>query len=161
MDIPGPLHPAGLLLPAVGRRALMGRALAAAALAGLGGCARAGAEGLELDAAVAAEMLRRPEFYTDGEARAFRVTRDGVERGVLWGTWHVGYDETTVLPRVVRGRFNSARLLLVEQVFDPRSVAFRNGLVRVMREATRRVSPAAVAGLGAATRDELRDAGIT
>ena len=154
MNIPDFLHPAGLLLPA-------GADPAGARGGGAGrvgrvrwgwsrrsGTGRGGGGG---DAAPAGVLYGR---------RGAGVPC-GAGRGVLWGTWYVGYDETTVLPRVVRGRFNSARLLLVEQVFDPRSAAFRNGPVRVMREAIRRASPSAVAGLGAATRDELRDAGIT
>ena len=126
------------------------------------GCAGTGAavDG-EITTAAAAELQRRPELYAGGDARAFLVTRDGAERGLLWGTWHVGYDSATVLPREVRARFGAARLLLVEQVFDPQSAAFRNGVVRMMRRDAQRADPVAVARLDAGTRAALTDAGLS
>ncbi len=144
----------------LGRRALLGHGLGAALL--LPGCAGADPRAAaELDAAALAEQRRRPELYTDGEARAFRVTRGGAERGLLWGTWHIGYGDSTVLPRAVRGRFNAARLLLVEQVFNPASPAFRNGIVRLLRRSLMQADPAALARLGGATRAELLEAGLS
>lgn len=106
-------------------------------------------------------MARQPGNYVNGEARAFLVRRDGAVRGLLWGTWHVEYDEATVMPRAVRQRFSGAGRLVVEQVWDEVPASARRTLGNAFRRGLLGSSPAALAGLDADTRAALAEAGVT
>lgn len=150
----GPLH----ALPRLRRRALL--AACGAGLLATSGCAGAGAVNAALEQAAAAEMARRPDHYGNGEARAFLVRRGGDDRGLLWGTWHVGYDSATALPRAMRRRFSAARLLLVEQVWDEMPAAVRREMATVVVQAQLGSDGAAIAGLGAETVAALAAAGL-
>lgn len=137
-----------------GRRALLAWACA------LAGCAGDGLAPGEIDAAAAAEMARRPEDYVNGEARAFQVSRGGRVAGVLWGTYHVGYDETTVLPRAMRDRFAAASSLSVEVVLDRVPVPTRRAVTAVRNGALLRADPAALERLDPETRRALDAVGL-
>lgn len=113
------------------------------------------------DAAAASELARRPGDYLNGEARAFLARRAGAAGGLLWGTLHFGYDETTVMPRQIRDRFAQSRLLLVEEVLDRMPAATRRALADVARRGLATPDPAALAALGPATLAQLQDAGVT
>lgn len=124
-----------------------------AALA-LSACAAHQAEQAELRAAAAAEIARRPGFYTNGEARAWSVRKDGAERGLLWGTFHIAYGNDTVLPGPIRARFYEAADLTVEVVLDRVPDALR-ALRATTRTANAATDPKALAALDPATRHEL------
>lgn len=133
----------------IGRRGLVLLAGSAAACAG---------DGLlfgEIDLAVGAELARRPRNYVNGEARAFEVGREGRTAGVLWGTWHVQYDETTVLPRGLRQVFAEASSLSVEVVVDRVPPATRRAMIDVVNRGILRSDPAAVERLDLDTRRSL------
>ena len=66
------------------------RTLLAAPFVLIPGCAAGPIHPTELDAAASAERTRRPELYTNGEARAFLIRQDSVARGLLWGGWYRG-----------------------------------------------------------------------
>lgn len=122
----------------------------------LAGCAAPGGElAPQFDAAAAREIAVRPDRYTFGDSRAVLVSRDGVARGLIWGTMHTGYDETTMLPRAMRDRFASAQDLTVEVDFAAlparRRVDLRNKAVRAFQQA----DPVAIARLDPATRAAL------
>ena len=115
-----------------------------AALAGVGALAACAGEidAGEIDAA-AAERARRPDEYVNGEARAYAVSRDGRPAGLLWGTFHTGYDEATVLPRAIRTRFAAASSLSVEVVLDRIAGPVRRAMLQVRDGALLRADPAA------------------
>ncbi len=138
------------------RRAVLGLPLAV-----LAGCAADAVPPAEFDGAAAQEQARRPEFYTNGEARAFLVARDGADRGTLWGTYHARYDETTVLPRPMRDRFAAAKRLYVESVLDRLSPSLRRALADERRRGLLTSDAAALAALDPATHQALDDAGVT
>lgn len=138
----------------IGRRGVLGLAGALAA------CAGDGLADGEIDAAAAAELTRRPDNYVNGEARAFAVSRDGRAAGLLWGTWHTGYDEATVMPRAIRQRFSAASSLSVEVVLDRIAPPVRRAMAAVAGRALLRADPAAVERLDAETRRELDTAGL-
>lgn len=137
----------------IGRRAALAGAGALAACAG-------GISAGEIDAAAAAERARRPEDYVNGEARAFAVGRDGRPAGLLWGTFHTGYDEATVPPRAIRARFAAASSLSVEVVLDRVAAPVRRAMLRVRDGALLRADPAAFGRLDPATRQEVLAAGL-
>jgi len=138
----------------LGRRAML------VSVGALAACAGGGVLAGEIDAAAAAEMARRPEDYVNGEARAFAVSRDGRMAGLLWGTWHVGYDETTVMPRAIRQRFAAASSVSVEIVLDRIAAPVRRAMVAVTRGGLLRADPAAVRRLDPEIRQELDAAGL-
>lgn len=124
------------------------------------GCAGGGADvAAEVDAAIEAELRRRPAFYTNGTFRGWRVTRDGRDAGTLWGTMHVGYDETTVLPRAIRARFAAAASVSVEQVPELLPVEAQTAWRRAA-DAALRPDPAALGRLGPEVRAALSEAGV-
>lgn len=137
----------------IGRRAALAGAGALAACAG-------GMDVGEIDAAAAAERVRRPDEYVNGEARAFAVSRDGRPAGLLWGTFHTGYDEATVMPRAIRARFAAASSLSVEVVLDRIAAPVRRAMVLVRNGALLRADPAAFGRLDPATRQEVAAAGL-
>lgn len=126
----------------------------------LAGCAGEDLTFGEVDAAANAEMARRPEHYANGEARAFLVSRGGRVAGLLWGTWHVGYDETTVMPRVVRERFAAASSVSVEVVLDRIPVQVRRAMAEIGRQGLQTADPKALARLDLDTRQRLDGAGL-
>lgn len=134
------------------RRALLA-GLLAAGCAGDGGVVAA-----EVDAAVDAELRRRPEQYANGEARAWLVQRDGEERGLLWGTIHVPYSGETVLPWPIRARFSESASLTIESLPTP---ALARSQQRQMVAAVRKADPAALAALDTGTRVAVRTAGVS
>lgn len=138
----------------LGRRAVLCSAGALAA------CAGDGAAMGEMDAAAALEMTRRPEHYVNGEARAFAVSRDGRAAGLLWGTWHTGYDGATVMPRPIRQRFSAASSVSVEVVLDRIAPPVRRAMAAVAGGALLRADPAAVKRLDLETRRELDAVGL-
>ncbi len=122
----------------------------------LAGCAASTALDAELRAATDAEMARRPEHYRNGKARAWIVAKDGVERGMLWGTLHVGYGAETVLPAAIRSRLFRSADLMVESVIDRNPAAsdirrFRTTLV----EASVQHDPKAIERLQPGVRQAL------
>lgn len=131
------------------------RALAVAFGLLLAGCAAQNDLAPQFDAAATREMAARPDRYTFGNSRAVLVSRDGVERGLIWGTMHVGYDEATMLPRAMRDRFADAQDLTIEVDFAAlparRRSELRNKVVRAFQQA----DPAAIARLDPATRAAL------
>jgi len=129
-------------------------------LGALTACAVDGLVGGEIDAAAAAEQARRPDNYVNGEARAFTVSRDGRPAGLLWGTWHIGYDATTVMPRAIRRRFAAASSVSVEVVIDRVAPPVRRAIVAVTRAALLRADPAVMRRLDAETLRELATAGL-
>ncbi len=137
----------------LGRRAVLVSVGALAACAG-------GMDAGEIDAAAAAELARRPGDYVNGEARAFAVSREGRAAGLLWGTFHTGYDEATVLPRAIRARFAAASSLSVEVVLDRIAAPVRRAMMEVRRGALMRADPAAFGRLDPATRQEVAAAGL-
>lgn len=137
----------------IGRRAALAGAGALAACAG-------GMDAGEIDAAAAAERARRPDEYVNGEARAFAVSRDGRPAGLLWDTFHTGYDEATVMPRAIRARFAAASSLSVEVVLDRIAAPVRRAMVLVRNGALLRADPAAFGRLDPATRQEVAAAGL-
>lgn len=138
----------------LGRRAVLWSVGALAA------CAGDGAVAGEMDAAAAREMARQPANYVNGEARAFAVSRDGRLAGLLWGTWHTGYDEATVMPRAIRQRFAAASSVSAEVVLDRIAAPVRRAMAATAREALLRASPVAVRQLDPDTRRELDVAGL-
>jgi uncharacterized protein YbaP (TraB family) len=139
---------------ALGRRTLL------AGTAALAACAGNAALTNEIDAAAATELARRPDHYVNGEARAFTVARDGQLAAMLWGTWHVGYDDATVLPRPIRDRFAAASSLSVEVVLDRVAPPVRRAMATVAARALLRADPAAVARLDTDTRRGLDGVGL-
>lgn len=139
---------------ALGRRTLL------AGTAALAACAGNAALANEIDAAAATELARRPDHYVNGEARAFTVTRDGQLAAMLWGTWHVGYDDATVLPRPIRDRFSAASSLSVEVVLDRVAPPVRRAMATVAARALLRADPAAIARLDTGTRRGLDSVGL-
>ena len=105
-------------------------------------------------AAADMEMARRPEFYSNGEARAWQVSKDGTVRGLLWGTMHIPYGTDTMMPAPIRTRFYSAADLTVESVLD-RAPAALQAIRTRSRQANAAYDPAAVQRLDEPTRDAL------
>ena len=142
----------------IGRRAVLcgGFALASGALAGCALGVDPVAAEVERDAD--AELLRRPGLYVNGAARGWTVTRDGAERGTLWGTVHVRYEGDTVMPRAVRERFGASSSVTVE---DLPGAARAAALQRSFGQALATPDEGALAGLDVGTRVRLRDAGVT
>ncbi len=132
-------------------------------LGSVGALAACAGDGLlegEIDAAAAAEQARRPDNYVNGEARAFAVSRDGRPAGLLWGTWHTGYDAATVMPRAIRQRFSAASSVSVEVVMDRVAPPVRRAIAAVTNAALLHADPAVVRRLDAETRRELATAGL-
>ena len=105
-------------------------------------------------AAATREIARRPDLYIHGEARAWLVRKDGIERGLLWGTMHIAYGTDTVMPSTVRTRFYRAADLTVETVLD-RVPAAMQAIRARSRQANTAYDPAALAKLDAHTRHAL------
>lgn len=139
---------------ALGRRTLL------AGTAALAACAGNAALTNEIDAAAATELARRPDHYVNGEARAFTVARDGQLAAMLWGTWHVGDDDATVLPRPIRDRFSAASSLSVEVVLDRVAPPVRRAMATVAARTLLRADPAAIARLDTGTRRSLDGIGL-
>ena len=138
----------------LGRRSLL------LSLGALAGCAGDAAFAGEFDAAAAGEIARRPSDYVNGEARAFAVSRDGRPTGLLWGTFHIAYDETTVMPRAIRQLFSASSSLSVESVFDRITSAELRAFVAVTNRGLNLVDAAALERLDGATRRELEAVGL-
>ena len=143
-------------MPTAPRRAVLGLPLAM-----LAACADDTVPPAEFDAAAAAELARRPDHYTQGEARAVLVSRDGQPCGLLWGTWHVGYDEATVMPRPVRAAFAAAQRVVVEQVLDAMPADVAAAMADLSQHGLSDPDPAALRRLDPSTRQDLADAGVT
>ena len=126
----------------------------------LAACAHNGPVLAEMDAAADTELARRPAHFTNGEARAWDVRR-GEAVALLWGTYHRTYDGASVLPRPIRARFAACRTLSTESVYDLLTAAQRRALQATIGGAYRRADPKAVAGLDAATRAALDEAGLS
>ena len=135
-----------------------GRWLCGAALLLLAGCAGSAATDAEMRATADQEIARRPEFYRNGGARAWLVRKDGAERGLLWGTRHVGYDGATVLPGPIRKRFYEAVDLSVETSIDPRSKAEIKRAIAPLKKAYEAADPAAWQKVDPATRQGVEEA---
>ena len=116
----------------------------------------AGTAGPEFRAAADAEVARQPASYSNGEARAWQVSRDGTVRGLLWGTMHIPYGADTVLPAAIRARFYGAADLTVETVLDRVPGALRAIGAR-SRQANAAHDPVAMQRLDAQTRQALAD----
>ena len=104
-----------------------------------------------------AEIARAPANYSNGQARAWLVSRDGRERGLLWGTVHIGYGGATVMPREIRARFSDAADLTVESVMDRLPDAELRHLLTTYESAEQRADPDAIRQLDPTTRQALRD----
>lgn len=131
------------------------RALTIALALLLAGCAAQNDLAPQFDAAAAREIAARPDRYTFGDSRAVLVSRDGVARGLIWGTMHVGYDEATMLPRPMRDRFAAAQDLTIEVDFAALPASQRRALRDQTIRAFQEADPAAIARLDPATRAAL------
>lgn len=114
----------------------------------------------EFERMAAREIAAHPEWYSFGESRAVLIGRDGVSRGLIWGTMHVSYADDTVLPRPIRDRFSEAASLSVEYDFVGPSQDERLRLRRRVTDVLTRHDPAALARLDPATRAALDAAGL-
>lgn len=107
-------------------------------------------------AAADAEIVRQPQFYSNGQARAWQVSKDGTVRGLLWGSMHIAYGTDTAMPAPIRARFYGAADLTVESVLDRAA-----GALQAIRARSRRANaaydPAAVQRLDEPTRQALAD----
>ena len=114
----------------------------------------------EFERVAAREIAAHPGRYSFGDSRAVLIGRDGVPRGLIWGTMHVSYADDTVLPRPIRDRFAQAASLSVEydSVGSPRDERLR--VQRRITEAMNRHDPAALARLDPATRAALGASGL-
>lgn len=119
------------------------------------GCADTAAIDAELRATAEREIARRPDGFANGEARAFLIRRDGVERALLWGTMHVSYSAETVMPAPIRRRFSDSASLIVETVIDRVPRAEMQALAARFRKANSEVDPVAFQALDPATRDAV------
>lgn len=147
---------AGLRRRAARWRRAAGFLLLASATAGCAGSDK----GTEFERMAAREIAAHPERYSFGESRAVLIGRDGVPRGLVWGTMHVDYGDGTVLPRPIRDRFSEAASLSVEYDLVGRSEDERVRLRRRFTEILNRHDPAALARLDPATRAALDAAGL-
>lgn len=136
------------------------RALALVSALLLAGCAAPNQFASQFDAAADREMAARPGRYTFGDSRAVLVSRDGVAHGLIWGTYHVGYDEVTMLPRGMRDRFAEAKDLTVEVDFAALPASRRRALRDKTVRAFLQADPAAIARLDPATRAALDTADL-
>ena len=125
----------------------------------LAGCV-ASNETAVFERAAADEMARHPAWYSNGEARSFLVSRGGQARALLWGTLHIGYGESTMLPRPIRDRFAEASDLTVEFPLNHMPPTDRRLLNEALQQAIRTHDPAALARLDAATRAALDSADL-
>ena len=114
----------------------------------------------EFERMAAREIAAHPEWYSFGESRAVLIVRDGVPRGLIWGTMHVDYDSDTVLPRPIRDRFAEASSLSVEYDLGRMSQADRQKYRRQFQDAMAQPDPAALARLDPQTRAALDAAGL-
>ena len=137
----------------------MGRVWCCLLVLWLSGCVATPEPGV-FERVASAEIARRPSWYTNGSARAFLVSRDGQPRGLLWGTFHVGYGEDTMLPRPIRDRFDEAADLTVEFTMDRMTAPDRRAMMQAARGAMLEPDPAALAQLDAPTRAALDDADL-
>ncbi len=119
------------------------------------GCATRPPLAPELEATAQAEIARRPEFYRNGQARAFLVRKDGRAAGLLWGTIHIPYGEDTLLPAPIRRRFYDAADLSVEVALDRLPAPERERLRTLLRTANQTANADALARLDPATRAQL------
>lgn len=134
------------------RRLLAGLLLLLAA----GGAGPDGASGFDrFEQSAAREMQAHPGWYSFGDGRAVLVSREGLRRGVIWGTLHADYDRDTEPPPAILKLFADATSLAVE--FDPARVTpeMLRTRSRRAREAEVRHDPAALARLDPQTRAEL------
>ena len=146
------------------------RTLLAAPFALVPGCAAGPVQPTELDAAALAERTRRPELYTNGEARAFLVRRDGVAHGLLWGGWYRGVDYRITQPPVdglgpelpgqVASRLKKSGRLCIQFSLTQPPATQVSALQQHARYVFATSDPAAIARLDPATRQELKAAGI-
>ena len=100
-----------------------------------------------LDAAVQARIAAHPGDYSNGDARAVAVSRDGQVHGVIWGTMHTGYDDTTIPPATIRAKLDDAVDLTVETVYDNRTPEQSRQLLAPCRNAAHQADPAAFSAL--------------
>ena len=88
-----------------------------------------------LDAAKA-ETLREPSLYENGNHRAFTISKDGTDRAVIMGTFHLANARTTYLPPQVHTIFLNADRLIVEtdisKVAPDRMIRFRAAVNALM-----------------------------
>lgn len=151
---------AGLRRRAAGRWAAAGSRFVAVVLA-LAAVGCAGPDKAPLFEQVAArEIAARPEWYTFGDSRAVLISRDGVTRGLIWGTLHVDYADDTLLPRPIRDRFAEAVSLSVEFDYDQMPRAERLAQQRRSAEFLVRPDPVALSRLDPRTRAALEAAGL-
>lgn len=120
----------------------------------------AGPETVVFERTAADEIARRPAWYSNGEARAFLVSRDGQVHALLWGTIHIGYGEDTILPRAIRDRFAEASDLTVEFPLDRMVPADRRIMNDAIKQAIQTPDSAALARLDSATRAALDGADL-
>ena len=106
-------------------------------------------------AAARAYQAAHPAEFTNASSRSVAVSRDGVLKGVIWGTLHTGYNETTIPPRSIRDRLEAADDVTVEVLYDTRSAEAQRQLIQPCLTAARRPDPAALARLDPATRNAV------
>lgn len=126
----------------------------------LAGCAGGAALDADLLATANAEIARRPQDYVNGEARAWTVRKEGMDRGLIWGTMHIGYGGDTVMPRAIRERFSEAADLSVEVVIDRLTRRESAKLRTLFREANEKADKAALDRLDPQTKTALNQAGL-
>ncbi len=142
-------------------RSVAGRCLAGAAVIWLAGCAGSQQVTAGIAAAADAEIASHPSLYINGNTRSVLVSRDGEVHGAIWGTYHAGYNDTTIPPKAIRDRLDTAVDLTTEVVVDRRTPARMRNLVRPCGVAALQADPTSLAALDSATRNGLLEAGIS
>ena len=89
-------------------------------------------------------MAAHPADYINGDARAVTISRNGQVHGLLWGTMHTGYDDTTIPPAPIRSKFADAVDLTVETVYDNRTAEQTRQLFAPCSQSARQADPAAL-----------------
>ena len=137
------------------------RWLASAAVLWLAGCAGSQQNTATIAAAADAEIAAHPGLYINGNTRSVLVSRDGEVRGAIWGTYHAGYNDTTIPPKVIRDRLDTAVDLTTEVVVDKRTPEQMRKLGRPCGVAALQADPSSLATLDIGTRNGLLEAGIS
>ncbi len=122
-------------------------------------CSCAGGETVRtaIDAYARSRMAADPAAYSNGDSRSWLVRRDGADHGLLWGTYHRGYDEATIPPSTIRDRVESAADLTVEVNLTDANPTAIAALMAPCGRASLARDEGAIASLDPATKAALND----
>ncbi|WP_158742312.1 TraB/GumN family protein [Acidisphaera sp. L21] len=118
-------------------------------------CAGGGAVQTEIDAFARNGIAADPANYTNGDSRSWVIRRDGINHGLLWGTFHRGYDEATIPPSAIRDKVESAADLTVELNLAEMTPAGMTALIAPCARASRIRDEGAIASLDPAAKSAL------